>query len=122
VAPDPLPSEAGRFTLASRKRCLQPQQTSKLLIATIPSTAARTVHYTHRQVACRRRDQVERLFDHSGTGSAAQSDITTWPATIWPLSHSSPVSSHGPECILYLKLVSDDDGVTGIRFREQKGG
>jgi transposase len=34
------------------------------VIATIPSTATRTVPYRHRRIAYRRRNQIERLFSY----------------------------------------------------------
>ncbi|MEE7449540.1 hypothetical protein MRF4_17970 [Methylobacterium radiotolerans] len=49
---------------------------SRRLIATIPSTATRTVPYKHSRVAYRRRNRIERLFGHLRTGGASR------PATI----------------------------------------
>ncbi len=34
------------------------------MIATIPSTATRTVPYKHSRIAYRRRNRIERLFGH----------------------------------------------------------
>ncbi|CAO4150458.1 Transposase [Methylorubrum thiocyanatum] len=37
---------------------------SRKVIATIPSTASRTVPYKHSRIAYRRRNRIERLFGH----------------------------------------------------------
>jgi len=37
---------------------------SRRVIATIPSAATRTVLYKHSRIAYRRRNRIERLFDH----------------------------------------------------------